>query len=195
MKSAWKAPHIRRGHLLVQRDLHVTFKGTHGEEMILTLVSDGAGDTRITEAILRNPEGVHFTAGADDSNQLAVVALLHTAFARATEELVKDIPARPVRFDDGITWVGLTDSRGRFGSDELVAEALRSLDAVTSRRRVLTEEHLADVAEVYLAAVEAGDPHPTKAVADQFARPRQTAATWVMQARKSGLIPPAVKRN
>lgn len=130
--------------------------------------------------------------------RLAVLALLHTTFAQATEELLRDVPRRQVRWDDkGGTYVGLTDNRGRFGPDNLVTNALRTLDGSTRRRRVLTGEHLAEVARIYLAAVEAGNRYPTQAVADAFGRPRQTAATWVMRARSKevGLIPPIEKRG
>ena len=54
----------------------------------------------------------------------------------------------------------------------------------------LTDEHLGQVAELYRAAVERGDP-PTQTVAETMHVTRPTAGRWVAKARERGLLGPA----
>ncbi len=56
----------------------------------------------------------------------------------------------------------------------------------------LTDENLHQVAELYRAAVEHGDP-PTQTVADAMHAARSTAARWVAAARERGFLGPAVR--
>jgi hypothetical protein len=58
------------------------------------------------------------------------------------------------------------------------------------RRRMVTEEFLRDVAEVYRSAVQAGDA-PTQAVSSRFTTTHSTAARWVREARKAGILGPS----
>lgn len=53
------------------------------------------------------------------------------------------------------------------------------------RRRTVTREHLAEVAEVYREAVGRGEP-PTMAVKERFTTSHSTAARWVGMAREQG---------
>lgn len=55
----------------------------------------------------------------------------------------------------------------------------------------ITDEHLAEVAEVYRNAGRA----PVEAVRKRFAVSRSTAGEWVMKARKRGLLGPAPGRG
>lgn len=59
-----------------------------------------------------------------------------------------------------------------------------------TRRRVVTPGLLKDVAEVYRAAYNAGNP-PTAAVATHFVTSHRTATRWVGEARKAGFLGPA----
>ena len=54
----------------------------------------------------------------------------------------------------------------------------------------LTDEHLGQVAELYRAAVDRGDP-PTQTVAETMHVTRPTAGRWVAKARERGLLGPA----
>lgn len=56
------------------------------------------------------------------------------------------------------------------------------------KRYRITGTHLTDVAAVYAKARENGQG-PTRAVADHFEVAHSTAAKWVGQARKNGLLP------
>jgi hypothetical protein len=69
----------------------------------------------------------------------------------------------------------------------------RTLSAVAdqldeSPRRVLDDDHFAQVAEIYREAWAAGDPAPTKAVAERMKASRSAAAKWVARARVMGLL-------
>lgn len=59
------------------------------------------------------------------------------------------------------------------------------------KRNRITREHLEQVAEVYREADAAGAP-PTRAVQARFSTTHSTAAKWVSQARKEGVLGPAI---
>jgi hypothetical protein len=61
---------------------------------------------------------------------------------------------------------------------------------LAKRYNRITQSHLAEVARIYRAAVEAGKP-PTQTVAEQLQASHSTAARWVGQARKAGELGPA----
>ena len=58
---------------------------------------------------------------------------------------------------------------------------------MNGRQRVMSNDHLRRVAEVYRAAMRAGKV-PTQEVADHFGKSHSTAARWVMQARREGFL-------
>lgn len=58
------------------------------------------------------------------------------------------------------------------------------------RRRRVTRDLLNDVAQVYRAAHDEGQP-PTAAVASAFQVSHSTAGRWVVEARKAGILGPA----
>ncbi|MET9876540.1 hypothetical protein ABZZ36_18225 [Actinacidiphila glaucinigra] len=66
----------------------------------------------------------------------------------------------------------------------------RQLEPGVQRRRKITHDHLREVATVYSEALENDDP-PTRAVQQHFRVSHSTAAKWVGQARKGGMLPPA----
>jgi hypothetical protein len=56
----------------------------------------------------------------------------------------------------------------------------------------VTDENLRQVADLYRAALERGDP-PTKTIGLELHIGRSTAARWVAEARKRGLLGPALR--
>jgi len=56
----------------------------------------------------------------------------------------------------------------------------------------ITDENLRQVAGLYRAAMERGDP-PTQTVADAMGVPRSTAARWVAKARERDLLGPSLR--
>jgi hypothetical protein len=56
----------------------------------------------------------------------------------------------------------------------------------------ITDKQLTQVADLYRAAIEHGDP-PTQTVAEQMRIPRSTAARWVTKARERGHLGPALR--
>lgn len=84
-------------------------------------------------------------------------------------------------------------------SEAGVRSAIRVRDTVRSivepvarpqRRRLITADLLAEVADVYRKALESGQP-PTQAVEKHFTTTHSTAARWVREARKAGALGPA----
>jgi len=69
-----------------------------------------------------------------------------------------------------------------------------ALPIVSRRRYQVTDDHLAEVAKVYRAAVEGNLP-PTKAVAKHFTVSHSTAARWVGMARQAGHLGPALGKR
>lgn len=68
-----------------------------------------------------------------------------------------------------------------------VRAAVRESQAVRSSRRVvITEAMLREVAEIYRSNIGHG---PTQAVADHFGKEHRTATLYVKRARESGLLP------
>lgn len=62
------------------------------------------------------------------------------------------------------------------------------------RRRLITKEHLQNVAETYRLALQRGLA-PTKHVAETFTVSHSTAARWVHLARKAGALGPATGKR
>jgi hypothetical protein len=70
-------------------------------------------------------------------------------------------------------------------------EAIRQVETARAARKVkITDEFLAEVAEVYRANVA---DRPTQAVAEHFDRGHSAAALYVSRARVRGLLRPATK--
>ena len=79
--------------------------------------------------------------------------------------------------------------------DVLLRGSVRELEVLTNppaRNRSYNEDHWRRVTAVYDRAWATGWP-PTRAVAEQFGVTRSTAAKWVSNCRKKGLLPPTQK--
>jgi hypothetical protein len=98
------------------------------------------------------------------------------------------------------TWTALTLSRARASrtlwpaNEESVQRFERQEGVRRSGRPSLSAEFLRQVAEVYKAAVAAGDRAPALAVGKELrANTPETARDWVHKARKRGFIPPSTR--
>jgi hypothetical protein len=79
---------------------------------------------------------------------------------------------------------------------DVAAAAVNAMQAVRAqvkpkRRRTLTRELLADVADTYRTALADGEP-PTQAVANRFSVSHRTATRWVAEARAAGELGAAI---
>jgi hypothetical protein len=105
----------------------------------------------------------------DDSGRLHRVAEVYNAASRApTQAVAGELHyslAQAGRLVRAARDAGLIEGSGR-------------------RRRLITHEHLVEVAAVYNAAVK----YPTKAVADHFHTSRQNARKWLHEARNRHLL-------
>lgn len=81
---------------------------------------------------------------------------------------------------------------GHAEDDEGVSGAIRTAASTPTRRarNRVTDALLAEVVKVYRDAWDSGGP-PTKAVAEYFDRPHSTAARWVGEARRRGMLAPS----
>lgn len=102
------------------------------------------------------------------------------------------------------TWQGGLDRLGKPTGRDLTDEEQAILGAVVEqqftkidavqppvRRRSVTKQLLAEVAEVYRESAAAGRP-PTQAVAAHFTATHSSAARWVREARRAGVLGPAL---
>lgn len=73
-----------------------------------------------------------------------------------------------------------------------ISKAIRTAHETPTRRarNRVTDALLKEVVQVYREAWESGGP-PTKTVAEHFGRPHSTAARWVGEARRRGLLSPS----
>jgi hypothetical protein len=101
---------------------------------------------------------------------------------------IEDLPRDMI----GLEFVHLPD--GDFAVNPVPSgERVAFYEQYTSKARrprrgsPVTDEHLTQVAELYRAAFERGDP-PTQTIADTMHVARSTAARWVGLARKRGLL-------
>jgi hypothetical protein len=85
-------------------------------------------------------------------------------------------------------WVRELPSNERLRFYEQYAEGARA----PRRGSPITDENLRQVAEVYRAALERGDP-PTETVANVLNVARSTAARWVSKARERDFLGPAMR--
>ncbi len=117
-------------------------------------------------------------------------ALIHQALLDA---------ALSLRWDSGIFADGPKSLQDLTDEDRVrAAEGVKKLEPQIEaaarppvRRRTVTKKLLEDVARVYRSAFEEGRP-PTQAVADHFEITHASAARWVREARKAGILGPSV---
>lgn len=94
-----------------------------------------------------------------------------------------------------VRWLARDDVRGQMAdlqAMDLQVEGEKSPTVATkSRKRYkITKAHLGEVVRIYQEAVEGGRP-PTREVAELFEVAHSTAAKWVGQARREGILEPA----
>jgi len=109
------------------------------------------------------------------------------AFEATRTDTADGEPVEPGRVGAGdvrveISWRLTQDTRPRRG---------RPYGHSPHPRRILSREFLAQVADVYRAAIAAGRP-PLSEIADRFDAAHPTAAGWVKRARSEGLLEAAV---
>lgn len=133
------------------------------------------------------------------------------ALAVVTKALLRDLPWESLRegtrrnLRNEALATASRDSTWAPISPEAKARARERAKALSEPLRAsYSPEHWDDVAQVYNDAVARGDRHPTSAVRDQLIPPRMerdrerartTAANWVRNARKMGLIAPLTMRR
>lgn len=125
---------------------------------------------------VRDEEGVNSEA----LRRVPVARLVKEAFAVAASKVETEKDGQPIPRMVGTS----AGDRARFY--ERFAKDVRQPRSGSP----LTDEHLAQVAELYRAAVEREDA-PTQTVADAMHVTRPTAGRWVAKARERGLLGPA----
>jgi hypothetical protein len=121
--------------------------------------------------------------------------LLHQALLNAS---------RALEWNHQLAAAGKLDERGKIVGPPLSSRELTQLrDGLTDveaqirevarpiQRRSVTRKLLEEVTTVYRQALEDGKP-PTKSVAEHFQSTHASAARWVREARKTGLMGPSV---
>jgi hypothetical protein len=114
------------------------------------------------------------------------------------EELLHDammLASTAHDWDQGLRLIGKPDGRGLTQEEAYEVAALAAqmregrpaFPPRPQRRRTITPELLEEVAEVYRQAVSKGEP-PTVGVSEQFHVSHRTAARWVAEARKAGVL-------
>jgi hypothetical protein len=110
------------------------------------------------------------------------------------EELAEEAVTRAV------SWVsepenGVVSIRMVLDSSDFVA-ARRRVKAARrpARRRVITDDLLREVADVYRQALVRGEP-PTEAVRDHFGKSHRSASGYIERARHAGFLRPAPGRG
>lgn len=91
---------------------------------------------------------------------------------------------------------GVVPDKGALSLDDMDSALQERREGSGRKRYQLTDEHLAEVARVYTATVEAGRPDPVVRVRIRFARdgkplPHTTASNWIRLARQKYPMPPA----
>jgi hypothetical protein len=135
------------------------------------------GEPRCIVVSVRNEEGV----SGESLRRVPVARLVKEAFtAAALKSEPMEEGGEPIPRIVGTT----PKDRARFY--ERFAKDVRQPRSGSP----LTDDHLGQVAELYRAAVDRGDP-PTQTVAETMHVERPTAGRWVAKARERGLLGPA----
>jgi hypothetical protein len=152
-----------------------------GETVCLEVEVGADGNPYCRTLEVRAPEGASVTA--DSLRRIAVGRLVRQAVAAAARKYT------PVEEGGEPVFQFVSTP-----PEEAVAVYERDVKSPRRPRRgsPITDENLHQVAELYRAALERGDP-PTQTVADQMEVPRSTAARWVAEARKRNLLGPALR--
>jgi hypothetical protein len=122
---------------------------------------------------------------AADGEAVTGEALRRLPVAKLTKQAVAAAALHRTVTDDGTPILNLTRQPARLHADFYNSY---TQDARRPRRgSPLTPQHLAQVAALYRAALQRGDP-PTRTIATELHAARSTAARWVALAREQGLL-------
>jgi hypothetical protein len=163
---------------------------------VTTLERDPAVRTGPTTAI-----PCSFSAEIDDPEQPYLLDLrVRTIAGRRPEVVELRLELRSPQQPGGIATEGL---RGVHIAKALQMAVTRAIEPIeTEDGRVgatkplrgipVTKEFLGQVASIYRSAVAGGSRAPVVEVARQLGGSRPTAGRWVVQARKAGILKPAI---
>ncbi|HEY5832454.1 hypothetical protein [Streptomyces sp.] len=158
---------------------------THEGEVQLTTVMSSRSDVPTALDRMRR------AAPMDTWKRLCIIGMARFLATVDPDELAKESAEngwgdlRSSWDEAARTWQSQLKGFGR-----LNAERAESTSIHRRRRNRITREHLEKVAEAYRKADADGAP-PTRAVQQVFATTHSTAAKWVAQARKEGILGPA----
>lgn len=146
-----------------------------------------------------SPPGIIVSYQAHDDGTLSVtmMAAYEVDLEKALEHITEKLPMpawRRIAVEEIVRYLANDDVRRRVPqlkevdfTQSIVADGEEPPLPRTKKRYRITKEHLAEVVRVYTEAVEHGDP-PTREVADMFEVAHSTAAKWVGQARREGML-------
>jgi hypothetical protein len=163
---------------------------------VTTLERDPTVRTGPTTAIPRS-----FSAEIDDPEQPYLLDLrVRTIAGRRPEVVELRLELRSPQKLGGIATEGLRGVHIAKALQMAVARAIEPIETEDDRvgatkplRGVpVTKEFLGQVANVYRSAVAGGSRAPVVEVARQLGGSRPTAGRWVVQARKAGVLKPAI---
>lgn len=189
----------RAGNVLLPQSF--TLRATNeekGESVFLCFVTH-EGEVKMSAVLSSHsdaPTGIDLLRAAmpiESWKRLAVVQM--TTWLATTDP--DALPRKPLHHAAsealGDDWVQLLRAWRDVSPDEATPrEAIKAalatpVERVKRRRNRITREHLEAVAEIYRTANAAGAA-PTRAVQDAFLTTHSTAAKWVSQARKEGIL-------
>jgi hypothetical protein len=142
-----------------------------------------------------------FTAEVDDPEQPYALDLRIRTLAGQRPEVVElRMELRSPQRPGGITTEGLRGVHIAKALQMAVTRAIEPLEHDDDREGAtrplrgvpLTKEFLDQVANVYRAAVASGSRAPVVEVARQLGGSRPSAGRWVVQARRAGILKPAL---
>ena len=168
---------IDGGRYVIPARFAVTFFGRRGapDVELEIAVDDAASGLRVTMLTLTPPADEHEVARIKirgiPSDDLAFVAAAEATYAQT----------------------GHPDVYHPSESESQSLAMLAALRQSLRPRRRITREHLEAVSEVYRAAVRDGSTTPVVVVAERFGVARPTAAGWIKQARRAGILAPTTR--
>lgn len=163
--------------------LFLCFRVNEGEVRLTTVMSSRSDVPTALDRLRR-------AAPMETWRRLTIVGMARFLATADPEELAKENAENGFgdlrrSWDEAArTWKAQLQGHGDLNAKRAETEPLRR------KRNRITREHLEAVAEVYRQADADGAP-PTRAVQQRFATTHSTAAKWVAQARKEGVLGPA----
>jgi hypothetical protein len=142
-----------------------------------------------------------FSAEVDDPQQPYALDLrVRTIPGRRPEVVELRMELRNPKRPGGITTEGLRSVQIAKALQMAISRAVKPMTAEAGEPALarplrgvpVTEHFLEQVADVYRSAVASGSPAPVAEVSRQLGGSRPTAGRWVVQARKAGILRPAL---